>query len=148
GMENGDTTESGYPALFEKMPIFWQTEIRRPEFPRFYKSMIALRKSSIALRRGSLAWLKNSDEDRVLTFTRKQGTEELVVAINMSNRPFFGSVEIGGNYEDITPEIGAPLPPDNEKARVVAKAQTGLPSLSLDAFAFRIFSRRPARGVN
>ena len=37
GMEAGDTTESGYPALFEKMPIFWQAEVRRPEFPRFYK---------------------------------------------------------------------------------------------------------------
>ena len=42
GMEVGDTTESGYPALFEKMPIFWDNRIRRPEFPRFYKSMIEL----------------------------------------------------------------------------------------------------------
>ena len=39
GMENGDTTESGAPALFEKLPIFWQIAERRPEFPRFYKAV-------------------------------------------------------------------------------------------------------------
>ena len=52
GMEVGDTAESGAPALFEKLPIFWQFAERRPEFPRFYKSMIALRKGSMPLRRG------------------------------------------------------------------------------------------------
>ncbi len=142
GMEVGDTTESGAPALFEKLPIFWQFADRRPEFPRFYKSMIALRKSSIALRRGDLNWLKNSDEDRVLTFTRRFGSEELLVAINMSNAPFFGSVEAGGNFEEITPNIGQPLPPDDEKAKASAKSSVGLPSLSLDGFGFRIFRRK------
>jgi len=38
GMEAGDTTESGFPALFEKLPIFWQSEVRRPEFPKFYRN--------------------------------------------------------------------------------------------------------------
>ena len=33
GMEVGDTTESGAPALFEKLPIFWSIAERRPEFP-------------------------------------------------------------------------------------------------------------------
>ena len=40
GMEVGDTTESGAPALFERLPIFWQIAERRPEFPRFYKQVI------------------------------------------------------------------------------------------------------------
>ena len=42
GMEAGDTTESGAPALFEKLPIFWPFAERRPEFPRFYKQMIGV----------------------------------------------------------------------------------------------------------
>jgi glycosidase len=71
GMEVGDTTESGAPALFEKLPIFWPVAERRPEFPRFYKQMMALRAASNALRRGSLEWLPNSDEARVLTFVRR-----------------------------------------------------------------------------
>jgi cyclomaltodextrinase len=128
GMEAGDTTESGFPALFEKLPVFWQSEVRRPEFPRFYKSMIALRKNSIALRRGDLRWLKNSDEDRILTFLRVSANEEILIAINTTNAPFFGSVEINGNFEEITPDV--------------ERKNTGLPSLSLDSFGFRIFRRK------
>ena len=142
GMEAGDTTESGAPALFEKLPIFWQISERRPEFPRFYKEMIALRKNSVALRRGDLTWLKNSDENRVLTFTRRAGNEEIIVAINLSNTPFFGSIEANGNYEEITPNIGAPMPPDDDKIKAKSRANIGLPTLSLEAFGFRIFRRK------
>ncbi|MEQ1605500.1 MAG: alpha-amylase family glycosyl hydrolase [Pyrinomonadaceae bacterium] len=142
GMEVGDTAESGAPALFEKLPIFWQFAERRPEFPRFYKAMTTLRKSSIALRRGDVNWLKNSDENRVLTFTRRSGNEELLIAINITNTPFFGSVEAGGSFGEITPNIGNPLPPDDEKAKPAAKANVALPTLSLDSFGFRIFKRK------
>lgn len=142
GMEAGDTAESGAPALFERLPIFWQFAERRPEFPSYYKSMIALRKSSVALRRGDVTWLKNSDENRVLTFARRSGTEEILVAINMTSAPFFGSVEANGNFEEITPKVGKPLPPDDEKAMAVGKTTNGLPALGLDSFGFRIFRRR------
>ncbi|MCY7377009.1 MAG: hypothetical protein LH472_13705 [Pyrinomonadaceae bacterium] len=128
GMEVGDTTESGAPALFEKLPIFWQFAERRPEFPKFYKGMLDLRKGSIALRRGDLTWLKNSDEAKVLTFKRTSGNEEVVVVINMTNAPFFGAVEITGNYEEITPNA--------------EKKPNGLPTLSLESFGFRIFRRK------
>ena len=142
GMEVGDTAESGAPALFEKLPIFWQIAERRPEFPKFYKSMIALRRSSIALRRGSVRWLKNSDEDRVLTFARRSGSEEILVAINMSNQPFMGTVEVRGGFEEITPDLTPPLPPDDEKTKMKTRASVALPTLSLDGFGFRIFRRK------
>lgn len=128
GMEVGDTTESGAPALFEKMPVFWQFAERRPEFPKFYKGMIELRKNSVALRRGDLSWLRNSDEARVLTFRRNYGNEEIVVAINMTNAPFFGSVEASGNFEEITPNM--------------EKKSNALPAIALDGFGFRIFRRK------
>ena len=92
GMEVGDTTESGAPALFEKLPVFWPIVERRPEFARFYEEMIALRKQHPALRRGELIWLDNSDLSSVVTFLRKTPSEEVLVAINMTNRPFEGSV--------------------------------------------------------
>lgn len=142
GMEAGDTTESGAPALFKKLPIFWQFAERRPEFPRFYKSMIELRKNSVALRRGDLTWLKNSDETKILTFLRRSGAEEILVAINMSNRPFFGAIEASGNFEEITPDIAPPLPPDDDKAKAKPKMNHALPVLTLDAFGYRIFRRR------
>lgn len=128
GMEVGDTTESGAPALFEKLPIFWQIAERRKDFPKFYKSMVELRKTSVALRRGDLTWLKNSDENRILTFLRKSGNEEILVAINMTNSPFFGLVETSVNFEEITPNV--------------EKKSFGLPSLSLDSFGFRIFKKK------
>jgi cyclomaltodextrinase / maltogenic alpha-amylase / neopullulanase len=143
GMEVGDTAESGYPALFEKVPIFWQTEVRRPEFGRFYKGMTALRKSSPALRRGDLVWLRNSDEDRVITFARRDGTEEVIVAINTSGQPFVGTVEGGnGNYEDVTPDVGAPLLPGQSAAESTRKPTVALPALALDSWGYRIFRKR------
>ncbi|HSL53455.1 MAG TPA: alpha-amylase family glycosyl hydrolase, partial [Pyrinomonadaceae bacterium] len=92
GMEVGDTTESGAPALFEKLPIFWAIAERRKEFPAFYKNIMALRRSSVALRRGTLEWVPNSDESRVVTFVRRAGNEDVLVAINFSSRPFSGSI--------------------------------------------------------
>jgi glycosidase len=144
GMEVGDTTESGAPALFEKLPVFWPIAERRPEFPRFYKQMIALRKSNKALRQGSLDWLPNSDESRVLTFVRRTPDEEVLVAINLSNRPFFGTTEAahGAGYEDISPDVAPPLPPDAPAPeRAARKRPVGLPALSLDAWGYRIFRR-------
>jgi cyclomaltodextrinase / maltogenic alpha-amylase / neopullulanase len=147
GMEVGDTTESGAPALFEKLPVFWTIAERRSEFPRFYKQMMALRHSSNALRRGTVEWLRNSDESRVVTYVRHSPDEEILIAINFSNRPSFGSVEVanGSAFADITPDVGAPLPPDAPPPQRDARARTSaLPVLSLESWGYRIF-RRPAK---
>ena len=67
GMEIGDSGESGGPALTERIPIFWPIAERRPEFPRFYRQMIALRRAHAALRRGETQWLENSEPARVVS---------------------------------------------------------------------------------
>jgi glycosidase len=144
GMEVGDTTESGAPALFEKLPIFWPIAERRPEFPRFYKQMMALRHSSTALRRGSLEWLHNSDEARVVTYLRHNSGEQVLVAINFSNHPFFGLVEAtdGQAFNDVTPDIGPPMPPDAPAPERSARARVnGLPALSLEPWGYRVFKK-------
>jgi cyclomaltodextrinase len=145
GMEVGDTTESGAPALFEKLPIFWLIAERRPEFPRFYNQMSALRQATTALRLGSMEWLRNSDESRVVTYVRRTTDEEILIAINFSNRPFFGSVEVanGHAFNDITPDIGPPLPPDIPPPEREARAKiSSLPAVGLDSWGYRIFQRR------
>ena len=129
GQEAGDVTESGAPALFEKLPVFWQGTERRPEFAAFYAKMIPMRREHPALREGATEWLHNSAEDRVLTFVRRDDREEFLVAINLSNRPFTGTVEASGaGYADVTPTAGT--------SRAVA-----LPAISLDAWGFRILRR-------
>ena len=131
GMEVGDTTESGAPALFEKLPIFWGISERRPQFPAFYKQMIPLRRDHDALRGAEITWVRNSDEQRVISFLRGTGKEEVLVIINLSNRGFGGFVEVpnGQSFRDalINPAT---------KYQVA-----GLPALSLDAWGFRIFTR-------
>jgi glycosidase len=135
GMEVGDTTESGAPALFERLPIFWQIAERRPEIPHFYKEMLALRRTHPALRQGATEWLKNSDETRVVTYLRRSKDEEIFVAMNFSNRPFTGLVEVANNamFTEITPEIAAA---DTNKMRT-----PGLPAVSLEAWGYRLFRR-------
>src|SRR6267143_207558 len=148
GMEVGDTTESGAPALFEKLPVFWPIAERRPEFPRFYKQMIVLRRASSALRRGSLEWLRNSEDSRLVTYLRRSTDEEVLVAINFSNRPFSGSVEApsGAGFTDVTPDVGQPLPPDAPAPDQAARKRVvSLPALALDAWGYRIFRRAPRR---
>jgi glycosidase len=145
GMEVGDTTESGAPALFEKLPIFWPIAERRPEFPRFYKQIMSLRSKSAPARRGSLKWLQNSDESRVLTYLRRAKNEELLVAINLSSKPFFGLVGAEGvnGYVDITPDVGPPLPPDAPVPEAtVKKRHVTLPALSMEAWGYRMFGRQ------
>jgi len=144
GMEVGDATEPGAQALFEKLTIFWPVAERRPEFSRFYKQMIALRHDHSALRRGSLEWLHNSDEARIVTFLRRVPDEEVLVAINFSNQPVLGSLEVGNarEFKDITPEVRNPLPPDAPPNERASRARVNrLPTLALEAWGYRILRR-------
>jgi glycosidase len=131
GMEVGDTTESGAPALFERLPIFWGNIERRPKFPLFYRQIISLRRDHPALRRGETEWLRNSDEQNVVSFLRRDRNEELLVTINLSNRPFAGFVEVpsGSSFQNLTPDS---ISRDHVSA---------LPALTLESMGIRIFGR-------
>jgi len=145
GMEAGDTAESGAPALFERLSIFWPIAERRPQFPRFYRQMIALRKAHASLRGGDLQWLHNSDGSRVVTFARRDAAEEIVVAVNFSTQPFAGTVEVPGGapFTEITPDTREPLRDAAAPVERAAPARPpGVPDLKLDAWGYRIFRRQ------
>jgi glycosidase len=93
GMEVGDATESGDPALFEKLPIFWHPK-DRPPFRDIYRGLIRLRRQYPAFRNDQVTWLRNSDAADLLTFMREDAQDQFLVAINLSNRPVSASVEI------------------------------------------------------
>jgi glycosidase len=136
GMEVGDTTESGAPALFERMPIFWEIGERRPEFPKFYREVIALRRKHGALRQGATEWIRNSDESRVVSYLRSDAAEEFLVVVNLSNRPFVGIVEVAsGGFVEVTP--------GSDVADRLGNSSTSaaLPALVLDAWEFRIWRK-------
>jgi glycosidase len=136
----GDTTESAAPALFERLPIVWQMAERRPQVSPYYRALATLRRAHPALARGATRWLRNADEDRVLSYERAGAGETLVIAVNLSTSSFAGNVDsAAGIYEDITPQPGS-------SERTSASAQgasrsASLPAVFLAPWEFRIFSR-------
>ena len=131
GMEVGDTTESGAPALFEKLPVFWPIAERRPNFLPFYKQLIAMRRSHPALQQGETEWVRNGAPERVLTFFRRAAGEEYFVAINVSNQPYVGVVDTpSGEYLDQTPGLDE-----------AARKKTTPPVLVLNGWDFRIYRK-------
>ena len=141
-MEVGDTGESGGPALFERIPIFWPIVERRPEFPRFYREMIALRRAHTALRDGDTLWLDNSTPARVVSFLRRGAGEEILFTANLSSHPVETRVELpaGASFEEVTPAVPHPMQPGGGVPDRVARP-AALPALGLDGWGFRIFRR-------
>jgi len=133
GMEVGDATESGDPALFEKMPVFWSPK-ERPPLREIYHCLIGLRQEHPAFRNSEVGWLRNSAGENVVTFMRQDEREQFVVAINFSNRPTSASVDVS-NAREFRPVSISGLP-DSPGG--------GLPKLRLNGFEWRIFQRTTA----
>jgi cyclomaltodextrinase / maltogenic alpha-amylase / neopullulanase len=142
GMEIGDTGESGGPALTEKLPIFWPIAERRPEFPRFYRGLIALRKAHAALRRGETAWVGNSQPERLVSFLRRDSEEELLVTVNLSSRPLDAGLELaaGAAWSELTPPVPHPVQPGGGVPERLVRP-VALPTVGLDGWGFRVFRR-------
>ncbi len=130
GMEVGDATESGDPALFEKLPIFWRPK-DRPPLRHIYRQLAGLRKDYEAFRTDRVNWLRNSHENDVLSFMRLAGKDEFVVLINFSNRPVVGSVEVM-HEQEFQPIKFAGMP---------ECSSNGFPLFRLTGFEWRIYHR-------
>jgi len=130
GMEAGDATESGDPALFEKMPVFWHPKERQP-LRKIYRGLIALRKEYAPFRNDRVIWLHNSDDSSLVTFMRLDGKDEFVITINLSNRPAMGWVEV--LHEEEFKPVKIPGMPD--------ASGNGFPLFRLNGFDWRIYHR-------
>ena len=130
GMEVGDASESGDPALFEKIPIFWHPK-ERPALRDIYRGLIKLRKQYAAFSNDRVVWLRNSDEASLVTFMRLDGKDEFVVAINFSNRPVAGRVQVANEQAFKPVKIAGMGEPTAAE----------FPLLRLNGFEWRIFHR-------
>jgi cyclomaltodextrinase / maltogenic alpha-amylase / neopullulanase len=145
GMEVGDATPSGAPALFSKRTIDWSAAQQERVYPSFYRALIELRTSSAALRHGSLQWLHNSDEEHVVSFERRSGDDTELVTVNLSNTPFHGSVEVESPLGKRWAEASLPQRANDRARGPEEPPPVALPALSLDAFQTRIFRLAPAK---
>jgi len=143
GMEVSDPTESGAPALFEDLKVWWQAGEMRPEFPMFYDFMIPFREHQPALFRGSTIWVHNSDESHVVTYIRHTENEEFLIAVNLSNASFRGTVEASGPWDEVKVPLPKQRPNTNDSSEPQLESpRSALPALSLGAFEFRILHHR------
>lgn len=130
GMEVGDATESGDPALFEKMPVFWKSK-ERPPLRDIYRELIKVRKACAPFRNNRVIWLRNSSEADLVTIMRLDEKDEFVIAVNLSNRPVVGWVEVA-NADQFKP-IKFPGMPEIPVS--------GFPLFRLSGFEWRIYHR-------
>ena len=130
GMEVGDATESGDPALFDKLPICWNPK-ERPPLRQIYRDLIKLRKQAAAFHSDRVTWLSNSDEANVVTVLRGDDHDEYLTVINFSSRPLAATVEVK-NAGDFKPVLisGMPGIPPND-----------FPGCHLGGFEWRIYHR-------
>ena len=134
GMEVGDATESGDPALFGKMPIFWSPK-ERPKLRETYTELIKLRKKYAAFRNDRVVWLRSSNEADLVTFMRLDEKDEFVVVINVSSRPQIGWVEVMHDHEFKAIKFpGMPELPAN-----------GFPMFRLNGYEWRVYHRGISR---
>lgn len=140
GMEVGDTTESTAPALFEKHRIAWEMAERRPQVTPYYQALTSLRRAHPAFTRGAVRWLRNDDEERVLSYERADGKETLVIVANLSSQNYAGVVEIAsGEYREITPAARPTVP--SAATRETGRRVATLPAVFLAPWEFRVFRR-------
>ena len=130
GMEAGDATESGDPALFEKLPIFWKPK-ERPPLRDIYRQLTKLRKEFAPFRNNRVIWLRNSNESDLVTFMRLDEKDEFVVLVNLSSRPSIGWVEVMNDHQfKMIKFPGMPEAPAN-----------GFPLFRLNGYEWRIYHR-------
>jgi glycosidase len=130
GMEVGDATESGDPALFDKLNIFWQPKESR-QFPAVYHDLIELRKNHPALWTDQVKWVPNSHENTVVSFVRTDGKEDLLVVLNLSNRPQNAALRDQDTAGFTALNIGGLTHPENHLSA----------DLHLNGFEWRIYHR-------
>jgi glycosidase len=130
GMEVGDAAESGDPALFEKLPIFWKPK-ERPALRDIYRELIRLRKKHAAFQNDTTIWLRNTDSGNVVTIMRLDEKDEFVIVVNLSNRRTTAAVEVLSADEFKYVRIPGTVDPQ----------LGGFPNMELNGFEWRIYHR-------
>ena len=98
---NGQEIDDPTPTSWRRpAPIRWFDSGRRAADESMqktldqYKKLVAMRASEPALTCGSVLWINNSEPASVLSFLRKDGNEEVLVILNLSNRQTHVTIDL------------------------------------------------------
>ncbi len=110
---------------------------------RFYQDLIRLRRANRAARSHNVDVVHSHDANRVIAFTRREATTDVLVAASLGNRPF-DSYVIGTTAERIPP--GTWLETFNSDAALYGGGGGGNQGAALPSTNGRIELRLPANG--
>ena len=110
---------------------------------RFYQHLIRLRRANRAVRSHNVDVVHSHDANRVIAFTRREATTDVLVAASLGNRPF-DSYAIGTTAERIPP--GTWLETFNSDAALYGGSGGGNQGAALPSANGRIELRLPANG--
>jgi glycosidase len=135
---NGQEVGDGAPDdILSHQPIRWDLATFPAFQPRvaMYRSLFQTRLRETALTSGEVLWLNNSLPDSVVTYLRKKGAEEILVAVNLSNRKCSVSVDVpAGQYAPLL------LPLQAKPAELAAGG--GKATLAFGAFDFFVGKKK------
>ncbi|HEV2277463.1 MAG TPA: alpha-amylase family glycosyl hydrolase, partial [Acidobacteriaceae bacterium] len=60
----------------------------------FYRKLFAMRAAEPALTSGDVIWINNTEPESVLSFLRKEGNDEVLVILNLSNRQVHVTIDL------------------------------------------------------
>jgi glycosidase len=89
GQEIGDTTPTNI--FFDPLYIHW-TSPPHPEDARIFARLLTLRRTHPALAHGATTWCAASGSGNVLSYLRTSADGVALVVVNLSSRPWTGSV--------------------------------------------------------
>jgi 1,4-alpha-glucan branching enzyme len=111
---------------------------------RFYQDLIRLRRANPAVRSHHIDIVHVADDNRVIAFTRRQGSNELLIVASLNNQPFANSYVI--RTEPHRLPDGAWRETFNSDGAIYGGGNVGNRGMAMPASHGRIEVRIPANG--
>jgi 1,4-alpha-glucan branching enzyme len=112
---------------------------------RYYQDLIRLRRSSRGLRSRNIDIIYASNDNRVIAFTRNDGTTRELVVASLSNRPFDNGYVIQSSEERLSPGVWQEV--FNSDSRFYGGSDLGNFGATLPSQDGRIDVKLPANGL-
>jgi glycosidase len=133
GQEIGDTTPQ---SIYGRWPIRWEAAPLPKSASRLalVKKLCQLRRQELPLTQGKTVWLDNDQPENVVSFARSLPGEEILVVVNLCNRPVQVSVRV--------PNTGGSRVQDLLRETRSAECAASTISLHLQAFDYFVGKRK------
>jgi 1,4-alpha-glucan branching enzyme len=112
---------------------------------RYYQDLIRLRRGSRAIRSRNIDIIHASNDNRVIAFTRNDGTTRELVVASLNNRPFDDGYVIQSSAERLSPGVWQEV--FNSDSRFYGGSDTGNFGAPLPSQDGRIEMQLPANGL-